>query len=60
MAVCAAIVFFTELVGLSPLGLVGAFGACLFLGIDFVKLVEDWNRQPPLQKDIDKYITELL
>ncbi len=60
MVACAAIVFFTELLGLSPLGIVGALGASLLLGADIVKLVDDWNRAPPLQKDIDDYITELL
>ncbi len=60
MAACGAIVAVTAAVGLTPVAVLGAAGACILLKDDIDSLIEDWNREPPLQKDIDECIAELL
>ncbi len=60
MVACSAIVAVSAELGLRYFASLSGVGACLLLAADIMELVEDWNRDPPLQDDINKLIDELL
>ncbi len=46
--------------GIVRLAAASGVASCLLIGYDIYTTVSDWNRDPPMQDDIDKFINELL
>ncbi len=56
---CAALAGAMVKAGIVSLAATGGIASCLLIGYDICTTVCDWNRDPPMQDDIDKFIEEL-
>ncbi len=45
--------------GIVTLAAASGVASCLLIGYDIGTTICDWNRDPPMQDDIDKFINEL-